>query len=45
MYLANLLNVIIHLKKGRFTTLCEEIPDLKTENCENNLSKSGCLSV
>ncbi|CAD8133924.1 unnamed protein product [Paramecium pentaurelia] len=38
-------DVFGELAKCRFTSVCEEIPDLKTEKCYNNLSKSGCLSV
>ncbi|CAD8133754.1 unnamed protein product [Paramecium octaurelia] len=38
-------DVFGELAKCRFTSVCEEIPDLKTEKCFNSLSKSGCLSV
>ena len=45
MYLESLQNVYLRIILGRFTSICEEIPDLKTEKCYNSLSKSGCLSV
>ncbi|CAD8204809.1 unnamed protein product [Paramecium octaurelia] len=39
-------NVIGQPAKCRFfLSVCEDIPNLETEKCENNLSKSGCISI
>lgn len=45
MFLENYQNVIHCINVGRFTDVCEDIPDLTTEYCTSNLSKSGCLSI
>ncbi|CAD8201167.1 unnamed protein product [Paramecium pentaurelia] len=38
-------NVLGQPAKCRFLYVCEEIPDLEIEKCENHLSKSGCISI